>query len=85
MEALVARQALRLKLPLLLAHLLVSILHRDGIVHQLLEAIKCMYQQMILDGCIQSQPELLLLLLIFGHICGGVTRQLDEFIPVLDH
>ena len=84
--AVVAGLTLRLILSFhLYAHLLAGILHHDGIVHQLLKALKCMHHQLVFDGCIQSQSKVILLLLILSNICGGITGQLDELIPVLTY
>jgi hypothetical protein len=64
----------RLKLPLLLTHLLASMLHHDGIIDHLLKVFKSVHHQLILDRTNQTIPEVILLLFIIFHICGSIAR-----------
>jgi hypothetical protein len=60
-------------------------LHQNGIVHHLLEILKSMHHQLILDRTNQTIPEVILLLCVIYHIYRRVARQLEELVPVLTH
>jgi hypothetical protein len=81
----VAELPRRLKLSLLLTHLLASMLHHDGSVHHILEILESVHHQLILDRTNHIIPKVILLLCIICYICGSVAIQLDELVLVLTH
>jgi hypothetical protein len=60
-------------------------LHHGSVVYHLLEVLKGVHHQLILDRINQSILEVILLLFVICHICRGVTGQLNEVVPILTH
>ena len=60
-------------------------LYHDSIVHHLLKVFKGVNHQLILDRTIKTIPEVVLLLLIISYFSWGLTRQLNELVPVFTH
>jgi hypothetical protein len=49
-------------------------LHHDSIIHHLLEVLKAVHHQLILDMTNQTIPEVILLLFVIRYLCGSVAR-----------
>jgi hypothetical protein len=72
-------------LPLLILNLPALTLGVEGSINQVVETVKAVVQQRILDMIIQSLLEILLLVAITGDVSRGITGQLKETVTVLRH
>jgi hypothetical protein len=81
----VAARRSRSHLPLLVLNLPALALGVEGGVNQMVEVVKAVVQERILNVIIQPLPEALLLIAIIGDLSGGVASELEETIMVLGH
>jgi hypothetical protein len=75
----------RSHLPLLVHNLPALALGVEGSVNQLVEVVKAVIHERVLQVVIESLPEALLLIAIMGDLSGGVASELEETVTVLDH
>jgi hypothetical protein len=57
----------------------------EGAVNQMVEVVKAVVQERILNVIIQPLPEALLLIAIIGDLSGSVANELEEMVTVLGH
>jgi hypothetical protein len=72
-------------LPLLILNLPALTLGVEGSINQLVETVKAVVQQRILDVIIQPFLEILLLVAITGDVSRGIAGKLKETVTVLRH
>ena len=72
-------------LPLLVLNLPALALGVEGSINQLVEVVKAVVQERILNVIIQSLPEVLLLVAISSDVTRGIASKLEEAVTVLHH
>jgi hypothetical protein len=81
----VAARRSRSHLPLLVLNLPALALGVEGSINQLVEVVKAVVHERILQVVIESLPEAFLLIAIMGDLSGGVASKLEKMITVLCH
>jgi hypothetical protein len=81
----VAARRSRSHLPLLVLNLPALALGVEGRVNQMVEVVKAMFHERVLNVIVQPLLEALLLITIIGDLSGGVASKLEETITVLVH
>jgi hypothetical protein len=81
----VAARRSRSHLPLLVLNLPALALGVEGGVNQMVEVVKAVVQEHVLNMIVWPLPESLLLIAIIGDLSGGIASELEETITILCH